>query len=146
MREVALSARRVGDQFVLLACDGVWDVMSSPQAFISPTSRPHLAHISPISRLYLPYQAVAFVASLLERAPAPPARAPALASASYHPARAPPAHDAEVVDEVEEERLRLGGVVERLLDECLRRGSTDNMSAVLVILDPNPNPNPNPKP
>ena len=106
--EVALSARRVGDQFVLLACDGVWDVMSSPQA-------------------------VAFVAALLERAPAPPARAP-------------PAHDAEVVDEVEEERLRLGGVVERLLDECLRRGSTDNMSAVLVILDPNPNPNPNPKP
>ena len=87
--------------------------MSSPQA--PSISRPYLAHISPTSPLYLPYQAVAFVASLLERAPAPPSRAPALASASYHPAL--PAHgrepDAEVVDEVEEERLRLGGVVER---------------------------------
>ena len=30
--QVALSARRSGDQFVLLACDGVWDVMTSPQA------------------------------------------------------------------------------------------------------------------
>ena len=93
---MALTTRRDTDQFVLLACDGVWDVMGSAEA-------------------------VTFLASCLERAP------------QGSPARPSAAAKAEA--EAEAQRL-LGGVVERLLDECLRRGSMDNISAVLVILDP----------
>ena len=90
--EVRSTRRLRSDQFVLLACDGLWDVISSVDA-------------------------VEFVASRLERAPEE-------AAASLEPS------------EIEARRLALGVLCEALLDESLARGTTDNVSVVIVLLDP----------
>ncbi len=42
--------------------------------------------------------------------------------------------------EREAQRVGLMHLCERLIDECIRRGSTDNVSLVLVLLDPNLRP------
>lgn len=134
--EVRSTKRLSSDQFVLLACDGVWDVMSSADA-------------------------IAFVSNLLERTPEvqgtseaeqrselyatqqmdaarPGPEPPGLLSrqSSAHIAATNAAHliqQAEKDDDME--RLSLGVICEMLIDECVSRGSTDNISVVLVILD-----------
>jgi hypothetical protein len=69
-----LQLRSEKDQFLLLACDGIWDVMTNEEA-------------------------AEFIL-------------------------------AKVADGVE----TMGGLAEELIDECLNRGSRDNMSAVIVAL------------
>ena len=84
------STKRTGDEhFVLLACDGLWDVISSNDA-------------------------TAFVNNRLER----------VASPLTQPL------------EMESARLALAVVCEDLCSEAVARGSTDNVSVIIVILDP----------
>ncbi|KAL1519355.1 hypothetical protein AB1Y20_022881 [Prymnesium parvum] len=100
------------DRFLLLACDGVWDVMSSSDA--------------------VEFVGACFVQSTRRGAAVK-------GEAADEPSRDAP-HETEAAKAaVEREALRagLGTVCELLLDECLRRGSTDNISVVLVLLDPN---------
>ena len=169
--EVRCTARLRTDLFVVLACDGVWDVMSSADV-------------------------VAFVAQFLERAPVatganaaapPPATAPphgaaaAMKRSEQEAATCGAACAAHATGNgvvggigsganganghgyssngqgggaaasaggrrtaaaggTEEQRVATGLIMERLLDECLRRGSTDNISAVLVLLEPSLRP------
>ena len=83
--DIRVHARdRTRDMFLVLACDGVWDVMSNDQvgAFVT--------------------RAHGDISAAGDRAP--------------------------------EETLAEVG--DRLLDECLRRGSRDNMSALIVSLGP----------
>ena len=173
--EVRCTARLRTDLFVVLACDGVWDVMSSADV-------------------------VAFVAAFLERAPTAPVSPPkgddvTMERSAPKGTAAFPTGSAAAAASVEEDgavaeagghvrggssggggsdrsvggvanghgptgggdgdgggggsssgceavaagselqRVATGLIVERLLDECLRRGSTDNISAVLVLLD-----------
>lgn len=86
--EMHEEARTEEDRFVLLACDGVWDVMSSAEA-------------------------VGFCLERLE--------------AEREARRGP---DAKVA-----KSAVLQAVSVALIKECLYRGSTDNISAVLVMLD-----------
>ena len=84
------STKRTGDEhFVLLACDGLWDVISSNDA-------------------------TAFVNNRLER----------VASPLTQPL------------EMESARLALAVVCEDLCSEAVARGSTDNVSVIIVVLDP----------
>ena len=118
--EVRCTVRLKTDDFVLLACDGVWDVISNNDC-------------------------VAFVCGFLERTPAKsdtaaPAAAPPRSAlsdtASGGRTGMQPACAADFGGTAEEVRVATGMICEALLDECLRRGSTDNISAVLVLLDP----------
>jgi serine/threonine protein phosphatase PrpC len=98
------------DEFVVLACDGIWDVMSS-QAVVDKV-RDLLMNGRP-------------------PAPTPPPQV-------QHPngaAVAPPQPQ-------EKRPWDLGAVCEELIDHCLALGSRDNMSVVLVILNPAFKPKP----
>lgn len=112
------------DHFLLLACDGVWDVMSSTDA-------------------------IDFVASFFVRASSPRPSVGNGAEGGINvedsspldggsQSGSPEGTRAAVKVAAEREALRDGAglVCELLLDECLKRGSTDNISAVLVLLDP----------
>ena len=138
--DVRCTARLQADLFVVLACDGVWDVMSSADV-------------------------IALIASFLERAPClePPdhddtimerstsahvddaASMMQLSAGDFPAAAAAVAADIKPqsceceparINSDEQQRIAMSMITERLLDECLRRGSTDNISAVIVILDP----------
>jgi serine/threonine protein phosphatase PrpC len=97
------------DEFVVLACDGIWDVMSS-QAVVDK------------------------VRNLLMngRPPAPPP--PPEGQSPNGTAAAPPPQEKRPWD--------LGAVCEELIDHCLVLGSRDNMSVVVVILNPAFKPKP----
>ena len=93
LADIFYGVRQPNDSFILIACDGVWDVMGSAEA--------------------AEYCAASFESI--------------------------PLHE-ETATGYEDQRSGLVRVCERLLDECIRRGSTDNVSAILILLDPNLRP------
>ena len=118
--EVSVVERQRGDAFVVLACDGVWDVMRSADA-------------------------VAFVAAFFER---PVRTASNGGAAAVAPAEKKDAFALLAEKKAEAaDRDALRDCIKRscdaLLDECFRRGSTDNITAVVVLLDPTLRPRPN---
>jgi len=94
------------DQFILLACDGIWDVMSSQEV-------------------------VSKVLDLLRNGRPAPA-----------PEEDPGADADEPMPPKPQRPWDLGAVCEALIDHCLRLGSRDNMSVVIVLLDPKLSPKP----
>lgn len=93
------------DQFIVLACDGIWDVMSSQEV-------------------------VDKVLDLLRNG-RPPASEEELSAGSVggeEAEAAPPPKELRPWD--------LGAVCEALIDHCLRLGSRDNMSVIIVLLNP----------
>jgi len=105
--DVISVARDAQDEFVVLACDGIWDVMSSQEV-------------------------VSKVQELL--------------SNGRPPSPVKPAGDADDPDaqhkEKEPRRWDLGAVCEALIDHCLELGSRDNMSVIIVLLQPRLTPKP----
>lgn len=98
--EIIVEKREAQDQFIVLACDGIWDVMSSQEV-------------------------VDKILDMLRngRPPVVPEdNAMAGGGEEDEPAKAPRQWD-------------LGAVCEALIDHCLRLGSRDNMSVIIVLLD-----------
>ena len=103
--DVIVERRTSADEFIVLACDGIWDVMSSQE--VCDKVRELLINGRP-------------------QAPADPSvkgeEMLALGSMLSQGPRRP---------------WDLGTVAEYLIDHCLRLGSRDNMSVIIVLLDPN---------
>lgn len=99
--EIIVQQRAADDEFIILACDGIWDVMSSQEV-------------------------VDKVGDMLRngRPPEPP---PAEQGSGEGEAPPPPRP---------QRPWDLGAVCEALIDHCLRLGSRDNMSVIIVLLDP----------
>jgi serine/threonine protein phosphatase PrpC len=101
------------DEFIVLACDGIWDVMSSQEV-------------------------VSKVGDMLKngrpREEEPEVAAPEATAAEDSEMEAAPAAPRRAWD--------LGAVCEALIDHCLRLGSRDNMSVIIVTLHPKFNPTP----
>jgi len=100
--EIIVEERHADDQFIVLACDGIWDVMSSQEV-------------------------VDKVLELLQSGRPTP----------------PPDDDSAMGDEGDERAAPkaqrpwdLGAVCEALIDHCLRLGSRDNMSVIIVLINP----------
>ena len=112
--EVITLARNPADEFIVLACDGIWDVMSSQEV-------------------------VDKVRDMLENGrppPPPPEETPS-------PEEGAPADPMEPLPQPECQ-WDLGAVAECLIDHCLRLGSRDNMSVIVVLLKPSLAPKPEP--
>jgi len=109
--ETITQERHAADEFIVLACDGIWDVMTSQEV-------------------------VDKVRSMLQngRPPEPPVEPheipEGLPAAEPPPPNQPP------------RQWDLGAVSECLIDHCLRLGSRDNMSVIVVLLDPRLMPKP----
>lgn len=107
--------REAEDEFLILACDGIWDVLSNEQC-------------------------VEFVRDKVRGV------APALACARVQPVApdlaSPPAHPCNHSPAQLRRYNKVEKVCEALLDECLTRGSRDNMSAVLILFPGAPEPDP----
>lgn len=104
--ELISQSRTPEDEFIVLACDGIWDVMSSQDV-------------------------VSYVSGLLRcnERPASETRSPAHGGeGSDHSRHGQPPQPQRAWD--------LGAVAEALLDKCLEKGSRDNMSVVIVVLKP----------
>lgn len=97
------------DEFIVLACDGIWDVMDNQQV-------------------------VDKVHDLLRDGRPEPEPIPANASADDEEPAPPP--------QAEERPWDLGAVCECLIDCCLHKGSRDNMSVIIVIMQPSLMPRP----
>jgi len=111
--EVLSEARLAGDEFIVLACDGIWDVMSSQE--VVDKVREMLVSGRP--------------------PPPPPDEASSADDASGPPAEQRPSPPPP-------RAWDLGAVCECLIDHCLRLGSRDNMSVIIVLLDPALKPKP----
>ena len=157
--DVRSTKRLRSDHFLLLACDGVWDVMSSADAVALVAS--YLERVDPTAAAAPTADSGPSVAagsasvaaatehhpdhhnhrhrqcSTRQTPPAPPGIAAGVEPPEAPPPGAPAAHAARAgaAESVEALRVALGLICERLLDECIARGSTDNVSAVLVLLD-----------
>lgn len=101
------------DEFIVLACDGIWDVMSSQE--VVDKVHDMLKNGRP-------------------REEEPVMAAPEAVAAEDSDMQPPPPATRRAWD--------LGAVCECLIDHCLRLGSRDNMSVVIVTLDPKFNPTP----
>ena len=100
-------ARQADDEFAVIACDGIWDVMSSQEV---------------VEKVH------AFLAN-----GRPPPQLPD-ADANDDAGGAPMAAAAEPPAPPASQRpWDLGAVCEELIDHCLRLGSRDNMSVVIVL-------------
>lgn len=104
--EIISVARQPTDEFVVIACDGIWDVMSSQDV-------------------------VSKVMDLLTNGR--PTAPPKPADAPDDPDAAPPQPPRE---------WDMGAVCEELIDHCLELGSRDNMSVIIVVLQPRLLPKP----
>mmetsp|Transcript_62221 Transcript_62221/g.122954 ORF Transcript_62221/g.122954 Transcript_62221/m.122954 type:complete len:370 (-) Transcript_62221:433-1542(-) len=110
--EMMCEIRNAADEFIVLACDGIWDVMSSQEVVdqvrgMLQNGRPPEPLVDPVENLEgLP---------AVEQPPMP---------------KQPP------------RQWDLGAVSECLIDLCLRLGSRDNMSVIVVLLDPRLMPKP----
>jgi len=99
------------DEVIVLACDGIWDVMSSQEV------------CDKVKEM------------LINGRPPPPPPDPSAeaedgAAAGQQAAPPPP------------RPWDLGAVAECLIDHCLRLGSRDNMSVIVVLMDPKFKPQP----
>lgn len=107
--EIITEDRVPKDEFIVLACDGIWDVMSSQE--VVDKVRDMLLHGRPKE----PPEGQGEVAEGEASDPTPPA-----------PQRP----------------WDLAAVCEHLIDHCLRLGSRDNMSVIIVTLTPEFRPKP----
>jgi serine/threonine protein phosphatase PrpC len=115
--DVIVEQRTERDEFVVLACDGIWDVMSSQE--VCDKVREMLINGRP---------------------PPPPADSTAEGEEDQHLAGRPP------LPQSPHRPWDLGAVAECLIDHCLRLGSRDNMSVIVVLLDPKLAPKPENEP
>ena len=109
--EIICVDRDPKDEFIVLACDGIWDVMSSQE--VCDKVREMLVNGRP---------------------PPPPPEESAAADDGMAPE--PAAHQPSP------RPWDLGAVAECLIDHCLQLGSRDNMSVIVVLLDPSLAPKP----
>ena len=113
--EIISEARSLQDEFIVLACDGIWDVMSSAEVVdkvreMLLEGRPEMPPLDPDGDSDGPSGSGAGGAA--EQLPPPP------------------------------RPWDLGAVCECLIDHCLRLGSRDNMSVIIVLLNPAMAPKP----
>jgi serine/threonine protein phosphatase PrpC len=101
-------SRSAQDEFIVLACDGIWDVMSSQEV-------------------------VDLVRDMLLNGRPPPPPPEEVQSEDGTAAEPPPPTPRE---------WDLGAVAECLIDHCLRLGSRDNMSVIVVLMQPSMAPKP----
>ena len=104
--QVITVARQADDEFAVIACDGIWDVMSSQEV---------------VEKVH------AFLANGRPPPPLPDA------DANDDAGGAPMAAAAEPPAPAAQRPWDLGAVCEELIDHCLRLGSRDNMSVVIVL-------------
>mmetsp|Transcript_243 Transcript_243/g.754 ORF Transcript_243/g.754 Transcript_243/m.754 type:complete len:336 (+) Transcript_243:791-1798(+) len=114
--EVMVEARDSDkDEFVVLACDGIWDVMTSQQ--VVEKVRSLLVDGRPAERS---------------------------SSASAASAQAEQQQRETATPPAEKRPWDLGAVCEELIDHCLHLGSRDNMSVLIVLMDQKLKPKPDP--
>ena len=109
--EIICETRCPADEFIVLACDGIWDVMSSQE--VVDKVHDMLANGRP---------------------PPPPSEEGGGEESATAEPRPP----------VSTRQWDLGAVSECLIDHCLRLGSRDNMSVIVLILNPKFMPKPEP--
>jgi hypothetical protein len=108
--EIITVPRSTDDEFIVLACDGIWDVMSSQE--VVEKVREMLLH----GRPELPP---------LEEVP----------GGADEPVRRSDGPTADPVPTPPPRQWDLGAVAECLIDHCLRLGSRDNMSVIVLLID-----------
>ena len=108
--EVITETRSSADEFIVLACDGIWDVMSSQEV------------VDKVRQMLL--EGRPELPPLDDAADDEPSASAASGGVSERPPPPPP------------RQWDLGAVCECLIDHCLRLGSRDNMSVIVVLLNP----------
>jgi serine/threonine protein phosphatase PrpC len=106
--EVIAEVRHPRDEFIVLACDGIWDVMSSQEVCDK-------------------------VREMLLTGPPPPPPPDETPGAEDGPSSGPPSEPPRPPPPPRP--WDLGAVCECLIDHCLRLGSRDNMSVIIVMLN-----------
>lgn len=137
--DIAIQQRSPEDESLLLACDGVWDVISNEEA--SHPSHPNPSHPlltppipSPLSLFSPSLQAVQFVNNIVLNGEGEGDRdSSSSEESSGEPERKKPAHLFDTPSPSRERRpVTAQEAAESLIDLALRDGSTDNISALVV--------------